>query len=201
RGLDEKPELLTSCGQAGLHMEITIRNSDGEILPANEVGEVWMRADTNMVGYLHLPELTAEVLHDGWLSTHDLGRLDDEGYLYLTDRKNYLIITGAANVYPSVIESALSEQSAVREVAVFGVPHPEWGEAVVAAVALQDGQVATADELIEFCRDKVAKWEVPKFVEIVDELPKGPTGKVLKKVLQQRYRTEEGLLPWEIEND
>jgi len=201
RGLEEKPELLTSCGQAGPHMEITIRNNDGEILPANEVGEVWMRADTNMVGYLHLPELTAEVLHDGWLSTHDLGRLDDEGYLYLTDRKNYLIITGAANVYPSVIESAMSEHPAVREVAVFGVPHPEWGEAVVATAALQDGQVATADELIDFCRDKVAKWEVPKFVEIVDDLPKGPTGKVLKKELQQRYRSEQELLPWKVEND
>ena len=199
RGLDEKPELLTSCGQAGPHMEITIRNSDGEILPANQVGEVWMRADTNMVGYLHLPELTDEVLRDGWLSTHDLGRLDDEGYLYLTDRKNYLIITGAANVYPSVVETALSEHPEVSEAAVLGAPHPEWGEAVVAAVTLTDGAKASADDLVEFCRDKVAKWEVPKFIEILPELPKGPTGKVLKKVLQERYRSAENPLPWKVD--
>ncbi|MEL0083689.1 MAG: CoA ligase, partial [Gammaproteobacteria bacterium] len=161
----------------------------------------WMRADTNMAGYLHLPDLTAEVLRDGWLSTNDLGKLDDEGYLYLTDRKNYLIITGAANVFPSVIETALSEHPAVREAAALGAPHPEWGEAVVAAVALRSGQSATAEELIDFCRDKVAKWEVPKFIEIVDELPKGPTGKVLKKDLQQRYRSEQNPLPWSVELD
>ena len=201
RGLDEKPELLTSCGQAGPHMEITIRDSEGNILPANETGEVWMRSATNMVGYLHLPEQTAEVLKDGWLSTHDLGRIDDEGYLYLTDRKNYLIITGAANVYPSVVETALSEHSAVREVAVLGAPHPEWGEAVVAGVSLKPGEQVTAEQLIDFCRDKVAKWEVPKFIEIFDELPKGPTGKILKKVLQQRYKTEVGTLPWKVELD
>jgi len=201
RGLADKPELLTSCGQAGPHMQITIRDGDGKVLPANAVGEVWMRADTNMAGYLHLPELTAEVLHNGWLSTNDLGKLDDEGYLYLTDRKNYLIITGAANVYPSVVEQALSEHPAVAEAAVVGAPHPEWGEAVVAAVTLQNGQVIDPNELIDFCRDKVAKWEVPKFVELLDELPKGPTGKVLKKTLQHRYRTESGLLPWAIETD
>ncbi|HAC34980.1 MAG TPA: CoA ligase [Gammaproteobacteria bacterium] len=201
RGLAEKPELLASCGQAGPHMEITIRDGDGDILPANETGEVWMRSDTNMLGYLNLPEQTAEALHDGWLCTNDLGKLDEEGYLYLTDRKNYLIITGAANVFPSVVESALSEHPAVREVAVLGAPHPEWGEAVVAGVALHAGKQVSSDELIEFCRDKVAKWEVPKFIEIVDELPKGPTGKVLKKVLQQRYRTETDLLPWSVETD
>ncbi|PCH63396.1 MAG: hypothetical protein COC09_05925, partial [Gammaproteobacteria bacterium] len=124
-----------------------------------------------------------------------------EGFFYLTDRKSFMIISGAFNVFPVVVENVLAEHPAVHECAVVGAPHPEWGEAVIAIVSQKPGESATPEELIEHCRDKVAKWEVPKFVEIVDDLPKGPTGKVLKKELQTRYRTEQGLLPWENETD
>ena len=196
RGLSERPELLTSCGRGGVHMELSIRDERGRPLAAGEVGEVWIRASTNMRGYLNLPDLTAQTLVDGWLKTHDLGRLDADGYLYLTDRKNFLIISGAANIYPSVVETVLAEHPAVREVAVIGAPHPEWGEAVVATVSLREGTSATAAELLDFCRPRLAKYEVPKHIEIVDELPKGLTGKVLKKNIQGWYRDNPARLPW-----
>jgi acyl-CoA synthetase (AMP-forming)/AMP-acid ligase II len=196
RGLAERPELLTSCGRAGVHMELSIRDEHGRALPPGEQGEVWIRSSTNMLGYLNLPEQTAQALADGWLRTHDLGRLDAEGYLYLTDRKNFLIISGAANVYPSVVETVLAEHPAVREVAVIGAPHPEWGEAVVATVSLREGAHVTAEKLLEFCRPRLAKYEVPKHIEIVPDLPKGLTGKILKKNIQGWYRDEPARLPW-----
>lgn len=179
-----------------MHMELSIRHEDGSPVPHGEVGEVWIKADTNMAGYLNLPQQTAEAFSGKWLKTHDMGRLDEEGYLYLTDRKNFLIITGGANVYPSVVESALSEHPAVLEVAVVGAVHPEWGEAVVAMVVLHPGKMTTAENLLTFSHGRLAKWEVPKFIEIVTDLPKGPTGKVLKRQLLDRYRTQPGLLPW-----
>ena len=196
RGLAERPELLTSCGRAGVHMELSIRDEHGRALPPGEQGEVWIRSGTNMLGYLNLPEQTAQALADGWLRTHDLGRLDAEGYLYLTDRKNFLIISGAANIYPSVVETVLAEHPAVREVAVIGAPHPEWGEAVVATVSLRDGAQAGAAELLEFCRPRLAKYEVPKHIEVVDDLPKGLTGKILKKNIQGWYKDDPARLPW-----
>ncbi|MEC9340886.1 MAG: AMP-binding protein [Pseudomonadota bacterium] len=197
KGLAGDEGLLASCGRAGMHMEVSIRDAQGQPLPTGETGEVWLRSDTNMVGYLNLPDQSAGALKgDGWLSTNDLGRLDEHGYLYLTDRKNYLIITGAANVFPSSVETVLSEHPAVREVAVVGAPHPEWGEAVVAAVSLHDGRQATPEELTAFCREKLAGYEVPKHVEILDDLPKGITGKILKSTIQARYRKEGNKLPW-----
>lgn len=196
QGLRENPELLTSCGRAGMHMEISIRDGDGNRVPPGEMGEIWVRSGTVMAGYLNLPDQTTEAFSGGWLRTHDMGRLDEEGYLYLTDRKDFLIITGAANVYPSVVENALAEHEAVQESAVVGAPHPEWGEAVVAAVALKQGKSATPEELIAFCRKEVAGWEAPKFVEVVEELPRGLTGKILKKRLVERYRERPELLPW-----
>jgi len=196
RGLSERPELLSSCGRCGVHMELSIRDERGRPLPAGEVGEVWIRASTNMRGYLNLPELTAQTLVDGWLKTHDLGRLDADGYLYLTDRKNFLIISGAANIYPSVVETVLAEHPAVREVAVIGAPHPEWGEAVVATVSLREGAHVTAEELLAFCRPRLAKYEVPKHIEIVPLRPKGLTGKVLKKNIQGWYWDNPTRLPW-----
>ena len=196
RGLAERPELLTSCGRAGVHMELSIRDEHGAAMPPGEQGEVWIRSSTNMLGYLNLPDQTAQALSDGWLRTHDLGRLDADGYLYLTDRKNFLIISGAANVYPSVVETVLAEHPAVREVAVIGAPHPEWGEAVVATVSLREGAHVTAAELLAFCRPRLAKYELPKHIEIVADLPKGLTGKILKKSIQGWYKDDPARLPW-----
>lgn len=196
KALAGRPQLLTSCGRPGLHCEVSIRDDGGVPVMRGEIGELWIRSDTLMLGYQNLPELSAEVLHGDWLRTHDIGRQDDEGYIYLTDRRHFLIITGAANVFPSIVENTLAEHPAVREVAVVGAPHPEWGEAVVAMVALKAGGAASADELIRHCQGKLAKWEVPKFIEIVADLPKGPTLKILKKQIKERYANEAGLLPW-----
>jgi len=138
-----------------------------------------------MKGYLHLPKQTKEVLKDGWFRTNDIGRLDEEGYLYLTDRQKFLIISGAANVFPSAVEAVLAEHPAISEVAVVGIPHPDWGEAVVAAVKLAPAATLSTEELIAFCKERLGRWEVPKHIEFVQDLPKGITGKLDKKGLQK----------------
>jgi acyl-CoA synthetase (AMP-forming)/AMP-acid ligase II len=198
RAIEDEPELLTSVGRPLLHIEMSVRDPEsGDPMPSGEVGEVWVAGDIVMHGYLNQPEENEEVFRDGWLSTEDLGYFDELGYLYLVDRKSDMIISGGYNVYPVVVENVLDEHPAVREVAVMGVPHPEWGEAVVAAVALVPDEEATSEELIDFCRDKVGKWEVPKHVEIVEELPKGVTAKVQKHEVKAWFQDEPERLPWE----
>ena len=122
RGLDE-PALLTSCGKPALHVELEIHTPQGERLPAGEIGEIVVRSSTNISGYLNLPEENAELYDGDWMRTNDLGRLDEQGYLYLTDRRKFMIISGGYNVYPVVVENVLAEHPAVREVAVVGLPH------------------------------------------------------------------------------
>lgn len=195
RGL-EQPELLTSCGKPALHADVEIHSEQGEPLPAGEIGEIVVRSSTNIPGYLNLPEENAELYDGDWLRTNDLGRMDEQGYLYLTDRRKFMIITGGYNVYPVVVENVLAEHPAVREVAVVGLPHPKWGEAVVAMVSLVGGKTATSDQLIEFCRDKVGKWEVPKHLVFVEELPKGATGKIAKFAIRESLRSQPEQMPW-----
>lgn len=196
KALAGKPDILTSCGKPGLHCEVSIRDEHGVPVLRGQTGELWVKSETLMLGYRNLPELSAEVLHGDWLRTHDIGHEDDDGYIHLTDRRHFLIVTGAANVFPSIVENTLAAHPQVREVAVVGAPHPEWGEAVVAMVALKADAAVTPDELIRHCHGRIAKWEVPKFIEIVPELPKGPTLKILKKRIKERYASEPGVLPW-----
>lgn len=197
RGFAGEPELLTSCGKPGLHVELSIRDEEGKPLPPGEVGELWARGDVILKGYLNLPEETAATLtEDGWLRCNDLGKYDEEGFFYLTDRKKFMIISGAFNVFPVVVENVLAEHPAVHECAVVGAPHPEWGEAVVAFVSQKPGVSTTPQELIDHCRGKVGKWEVPKFVKIVDELPKGGTHKIAKHALREGLRNDPSELPW-----
>lgn len=196
RGLKDKPELLTTAGRPGLHMEAKIADNEGNPLPAGEIGELWLKSDSRMIGYHNLPELTSQTMDGDWLRTHDIAKMDEEGYIYLVDRKNFLIITGAANVYPSHVENTIAEHPAIREVAVVGAPHPEWGEAVVAMVSLYPNESATEKELIQFCKTKLSKFSVQKFIDIVDELPKGVTGKILKKNIKTFYQNNPNSLPW-----
>ncbi len=199
RGLDS-PELLTSCGKPALHVDIEIHTPEGEKLPAGEIGEIVVRSSTNIPGYLNLPEENAELYDGEWMRTNDLGRLDEEGYLYLTDRRKFMIISGGYNIYPVVVENVLAEHPAIREVAVVGLPHPQWGEAVVAVVSLGPDHQATeqtAAELVEFCRDKLGKWELPKHLIFVDELPKGATGKIAKFTIREQLRKNPSQLPWQ----
>ncbi len=200
KAFNGQPELLTSCGKPALHADLSIRDESGGVLPSGEVGELWALSDTNIAGYLNRPEENAELFgHDAqgaWLRCNDLGKVDEAGYFYLTDRKKFMIISGAFNVFPVVVENVLAEHPAIRECAVVGAPHPEWGEAVVAVVSLREGATAETQELIDFCRDKVGKWEVPKFVQIIDELPKGGTHKIAKHQLREGFRNNPATLPW-----
>ncbi|MDP3139321.1 MAG: AMP-binding protein [Burkholderiaceae bacterium] len=184
RGLKDRPELLQSAGRFALHFEGSIRDDEGRPLPPGEIGTLWLRSPCIMKGYLHLPEATRAVLQPGgWLITHDIGYIDAEGYLFLKDRKNFLIITGGVNVYASAVEAVLSENVAVREVAVVGLPHEEWGEAVTAVVVRAEGvseSTLDAAALIASCQGRLSKMETPKRIVFVDELPRNFTGKVDK---------------------
>ncbi|WP_448505425.1 class I adenylate-forming enzyme family protein [Immundisolibacter sp.] len=196
KALDGRPELLASCGRPALHVDLSIRGDDGAELGVGDVGEIWVQGTVNTPGYLNCHEENAELFSGPWLRTHDLGRFDQEGYLYLTDRKKFLIITGGYNVYPVTVEAVLAEHPTVREVAVVGAPHPQWGEAVVAIVSLKPGQRATVEGLLEFCRPRLGRFELPKHIVFVDELPKGATGKIAKASLRDGLRADPASLPW-----
>jgi long-chain acyl-CoA synthetase len=153
-----------------------------------EVGEVWLRAPNVMAGYFNRPAETAAALTaEGWLRTGDGGYLDDEGYLFLTDRIKDMIVSGGENVYPVEVEEALAQHPAVDEVAVIGVPDERWGEAVKALVVLRAGEAATVDGLIAFARERLAGYKLPRSIEFVGDLPRTPSGKVLKRELRDGY--------------
>lgn len=184
--LDGRPELLSSCGRPTLHTSLELRDRTGARVPTGDVGEICVRSDTVMQGYLNQPEETAEALADGWLHTGDLGRLDEEGHLFLVDRKKFMIITGAYNVYPVVVENVLADHPDVSEVCVVGIPDDRWGEAVC-AVVVPSGPVES-EELISYCRQHLAAFEVPKRIEFADSLPRGATGKILKRDVRDKLR-------------
>jgi long-chain acyl-CoA synthetase len=156
-------------------------DSHGYEVARGEVGEIVIRGHNVMKGYWQRPEETAEAIPDGWFRTGDLGRVDDDGYFVIVDRKKDLIIRGGYNIYPREIEEVLYEHPAVAEAAVIGLPHPELGEEVGAAVALKPGASVTVEELRDYVKKQVAAYKYPRRVWIVDALPKGPTGKILKR--------------------
>ncbi len=163
-------------------VEMRVVDAGGAELPQGEVGEIAIRGHNIMKGYWHKPEATAEAIStDGWFRTGDVGRMDEDGYYYIVDRKKDLIIRGGYNVYPREIEEVLYEHPAVAEVAVIGMPHAELGEEVGAAVVLKPGIPVTADELQGFVKAQVAAYKYPRRVWFVDALPKGATGKILKR--------------------
>jgi acyl-CoA synthetase (AMP-forming)/AMP-acid ligase II len=136
-----------------------------------------------MVEYWRKPDDTREAIVDGWLHTGDMGRYDEKGYIYIVDRKKDMIISGGENIYPREVEEVLYQHPAVLEAAVIGIPDPYWVEKVHAVVALKKGASVTADELINFCKGRIARYKTPKSVEFVDSLPKNPSGKILKREL------------------
>jgi long-chain acyl-CoA synthetase len=162
-------------------VEFRLVDDDGNDVGPGEVGEILIKGHNVMKGYWKQPEATAAAIKDGWFATGDMARVDEDGYYFIVDRKKELIIRGGYNVYPREIEEVLYEHPAVREVAVVGVPHEELGEEVGAAVALKEGAEADVDELRSFVKNQVAAYKYPRQVWLVDELPKGPTGKILKR--------------------
>ncbi|HLJ02121.1 MAG TPA: long-chain-fatty-acid--CoA ligase [Solirubrobacteraceae bacterium] len=184
-----RQHLLRSVGRPYPWVELRIADpATGSSLPARATGEVWVRAPNVMTGYFDRPEETAAALTDErWLRTGDGGYLDEDGYLFLTDRIKDMIVSGGENVYPIEIEEVLSRHPAVLEVAVIGVPDERWGEAVTALVVPRPGSDPEPDELVAFARAHLAGYKLPRIVEFVRELPRTPTGKVLKRELRARY--------------
>jgi long-chain acyl-CoA synthetase len=162
-------------------VEMKVVDDDGNEVATGEIGEILIKGHNVMKGYWNQPEATAESIKDGWFATGDMAKVDDEGYFFIVDRKKELIIRGGYNVYPREVEEVLYEHPDVREVAVVGVPHAELGEEVGAAIALKEGAQADAEELKAFVKEQVASYKYPRQVWLVDELPKGPTGKILKR--------------------
>jgi long-chain acyl-CoA synthetase len=166
-------------------VELKLIDDDGNEVGAGEVGEIAVRGHNVMKGYWRRPDATAEAIDaDGWFKTGDMARVDEQGRYFIVDRKKELIIRGGYNVYPREIEEVLYEHPAVREAAVIGVPHASLGEEVAAAVSLKPGAEATPEELQAFVKEQVAAYKYPRHVWLVDELPKGPTGKILKREIK-----------------
>jgi acyl-CoA synthetase (AMP-forming)/AMP-acid ligase II len=180
-------ERLSSVGRPNPLVQVEIMNDANEILPQGETGEICVRGDLVMKGYYKAPDKTAETIVDGWLHTGDVGHIDAEGCLHITDRKKDMIISGGFNVYPSEVEQVIWSHPAVQDCAVIGVPDEKWGEAVKAVVELNAGQAVTAEELITLCKDRLGSVKAPKSVDFVASLPRSPVGKVLKKDLRAQY--------------
>jgi long-chain acyl-CoA synthetase len=167
----------------GVEMKV-VDDEDREV-SRGEVGEIVVRGRNVMKGYWNRPDATAEASRNGWFHTGDMGRVDEDGYFFIVDRKKDMIIRGGYNVYPREIEEVLYQHPAVREAAVVGVPDERYGEEVAAAVALKDGTHATAEGLREYVKEQVAAYKYPRHIWLADELPKGPTGKILKRQIQR----------------
>ncbi len=181
------PDKVRKPGSVGTPVEgveLRLVGNDGALVPAGEVGEIAIRGHNVMKGYWGRPEATAEAIPDGWFRTGDLARVDEDGYYFIVDRKKEMIIRGGYNVYPREIEEVLHEHPAVAEAAVIGIAHPELGEEVSAAVALRPGAAATPEELRAFAKERVAAYKYPRHVWLVAELPKGPTGKILRRAVR-----------------
>lgn len=186
----ENPALahrLLSCGRPQVCVDVQIFGADGQVLPPGEVGEIGVRTEANMTGYWNNDEATAKTIRDGWVFTSDMARVDEDGYIYLVDRKNDLIVSGALNVYPSEVERVLYTHPAVYECAVIGVPSEQWGEAVKAIVVVREGQTLAEADLIAHCAGQLAGFKKPKSVDFVAKLPRNLTGKILRRELREQY--------------
>lgn len=182
------PPRLASAGRPSPFVEVKLVDEAGTEVSPGEVGEITVRGEQVMMGYWGRPDATAEMIDDeGWASTGDLGRFDVDGYLSIVDRKKDMVVTGGFNVYPTEIENVVSTLPAVAEVAVVGVPHEVWGESLTAIVVVRDGHTLTADEVIAACAANLAGYKKPRAVEFVDELPKTGSGKIMRRVLRDRY--------------
>jgi acyl-CoA synthetase (AMP-forming)/AMP-acid ligase II len=186
-GTSEQRARLSSIGRPYTFVEVRIVDEAGGDVPEGEIGEVIVRGDHIMKEYWKLPEETKQTLKDGWVYTRDMARMDKDGYIYLVDRKSEMIITGGLNVYPNEVEQVLYQHPAVLEAVVFGIPDKDWGESIKAVVALKSGMVASEEELIAFCKSRLASYKKPKSIEFTAGVPKTPEGKVLRRELREPY--------------
>ena len=181
-------ERLTSAGQPLPGVELAAVGPDGEVLPSGEVGEIFARGGNFMLGYLNKPKETAQALRDGWYHSGDVGYLDAEGFLFLVDRAKDMIISGGENVYSVEVEDAIASHPAVLQVAVIGIPHETWGEAVHAVVVVKPGHEVSEQDIIRHARATIAGYKVPRSVELrTDPLPLSAAMKVLKRELRAAH--------------
>jgi long-chain acyl-CoA synthetase len=186
----EEQKVLSSCGQPSLGVHARVVDENNNDVEPGEVGEIIAQSDSIMVEYWHRPEETREAIIDGWLHTGDMGYYDKNGFIYIVDRKKDMIVTGGENVYSREVEEILYRHPAIDDVAVIGIPDPEWVERVHAVVALKVDATATEKEIIAFCKEHLASYKAPKSVEFATSLPKNPQGKILKRKLIEKYRAE-----------
>jgi long-chain acyl-CoA synthetase len=180
-GAERKP-LSIGTPIEGVEMRV-VDEEDNEV-PEGEVGEIVIRGHNVMKGYWQRPDATAEAMRGGWFHSGDLARTDADGYFFIVDRKKDMIIRGGYNVYPREVEEVLFEHPKIREAAVLGVPHDEWGEEIGAAVVLEPGAELAPAEISAYVRERIAAYKYPRVVWFVDELPKGPTGKIVKREIE-----------------
>lgn len=190
QGSPDQMKRLSSAGFPRTDVEVRIFDDKDKELSPGETGEIVTRSDLVMKGYWRNPEATAVTMKNGWLHTGDMGYMDEKGYLFIMDRSKDMIISGGENIYPREIEEVLIQHEAVREVAVIGIPDPQWGEVIKAVVARLLGQSVTEEELISFCKNNMASYKKPKLIDFVDELPKNNYGKILKRDLRAKYWKE-----------
>jgi len=184
---DDPPEKITSVGKPMKHVTVKIVDDEGKQLPPGETGEIVCRGPNLMKGYYNNLLLTQEVLRDGWLYTGDTGKMDQDGYLYLTGRKKELILRGGENIYPAEVEAVLHQHPDIKEAAVIGFPDEYWGETVKALVVPNPGATVTEEEVITFCTSHLAHYKRPQSVAFVRSLPKNAAGKVMKSEIIQGW--------------
>ncbi len=179
---------MRSAGKPLPGVEVVIKGRDGAIMPQGEIGEIVTRSSSNMLGYWKLPEATASTMDaDGWIATGDVGYIDEDGYVYMYDRAKDMIITGGENVYPAEVESAIYGHPDVLEVAVISIPDEKWGEAVKAVCVPKPGHTVDPDSVMDWARTRVAGFKVPKSVDVIEALPRNPSGKILRRALREPY--------------
>jgi long-chain acyl-CoA synthetase len=189
---EEQEKKLKSIGKPVINALVKILNENGEEVKVKEVGEIYSYGPSLFEGYYEMPEKDKECFRGDWFSAGDMAYKDEEGFLFLVDRKQDMIISGGENVYPTEVEEVIKSNRKIREAAVIGIFDEKWGEAVKAIVALKAGEQMTEDELIKFCKERMAGYKSPKSVAFVDsELPKTPTGKILRKNIRDEYNTKE----------
>jgi long-chain acyl-CoA synthetase len=186
-GSPEDDQRMTSAGREVMGVKVKIVDNDGRELERGKIGEVVVKGKNVMKGYWNQPELTKEALKDGWLYTGDMGKLDELRYLYIVDRKKDMIISGGENIYAKEVEDVLSAHPAVAEAILVGVPDDKWGEVGMGLVIKKRGAELSGEELISFCKSRLASYKKPKFIEFVNEFPKSASGKILKNEIRQKY--------------
>jgi acyl-CoA synthetase (AMP-forming)/AMP-acid ligase II len=182
-----RPDRLRSVGRPLPGFSIAIRGPDGELLPVDTPGEIWVKGPSLLIEYWHKPEATAEALIGDWYRSGDGGRLDKDGFLFLTDRIKDMIVSGGENVYPAEVEAVLRDHPAIADCAVFGLPHPKWGEGVTAALELRPDHNVEPDEVIAFARKSLAAYKIPRRIEVGVPLPRTASGKVQRALIRKHF--------------